>query len=121
MLKYFAGIWKILRIYLISSIFCILLKIFYLKGVVTLRGILGSILNFSANPYAWYVNMYIGLFLITPVLNVLWGGLKIEGKKSLLHVCIFQLFFLALIYGILYFLRGDMGDILLRITLLVRI
>lgn len=88
-LKYFVGIWKILRIYLISSIFCILFKIFYLKEVVTLRGILGSILNFSANPYAWYVNMYIGLFLITPFLNVLWGGLKIEGKKSLLFVCAF--------------------------------
>ena len=43
-----------------------------------------SILDFSADSYAWYIEMYIGLFLIIPFLNILWNNLNDVGRKWLI-------------------------------------
>lgn len=43
-----------------------------------------SVLDFTANGYAWYVQMYIGLFLLIPFLNLLYGRLETKQAKRLL-------------------------------------
>ena len=48
-----------------------------------------SIFNFTAGSYSWYVNMYIGLFLMAPLLNVIFNAL---GRKRL-HVLLGTLVF----------------------------
>ena len=55
---------------------------------------LTKIFNFTENSYAWYFEMYIGLFLLIPFLNILWDGLK--SKKERLALVI-SLCFLSLV------------------------
>lgn len=82
--SYYYGGLKILRTYLLVCGCCILFKIFYLNEELTFLGIVTSIFNFSAAPYAWYVNMYISLFLLIPFLNVLYNGLETRYMKKIL-------------------------------------
>ncbi len=52
------------------------------------------IFNFTANDYAWYFEMYIGLFLLIPFLNLAYHGLKVRRHKLIL---IFTLVFLTVL------------------------
>ncbi len=52
------------------------------------------ILNFTANDYSWYFEMFLGLFLLIPFLNILYNGIEAKGGKLIL---IFSLAFLTLL------------------------
>ena len=43
-----------------------------------------GILDFTANPYSWYVEMYIGLFLLIPFLNLIYNNLNSKKHKLVL-------------------------------------
>ncbi len=43
---------------------------------------LKSVLNFSACPYAWYVELYLGLFILIPFLNILYKNVPSQGWKK---------------------------------------
>jgi len=43
-----------------------------------------TLLNFSGCPYAWYVEMYLGLFILIPFLNILYHNLPSKGWKQVL-------------------------------------
>jgi len=88
---YYKGLKKILYIYLLCSIACILFRIFYLGTPVSASQALLSITDFSGAPYAWYVEMYIGLFLIIPFLNLMYNGLKTKNQKAVLVLTFFSL------------------------------
>lgn len=47
---------------------------------------LKSVLNFSACPYGWYVEMYLGLFILIPFLNTLYKGVPSQGWKKVLII-----------------------------------
>ncbi len=47
---------------------------------------LKSVLNFSACPYGWYVEMYLGLFILIPFLNILYIGVPSQGWKKVLVI-----------------------------------
>ncbi len=47
-------------------------------------GIIQSLLDYSAVPYGWYVEMYIGLFLISPFINAAWKALEKNARFALL-------------------------------------
>ena len=85
--KYVYKLFKVLISYLIIGVICLFFKKFYLNEDITfVRGII-NLFNFSANDYAWYVEMYCGLFLIIPFLNILYDNLKTkENKLKLLGV-----------------------------------
>ena len=74
--KYYLGIVKIIAIYLIVSIICLIFKRVYLLEEISFKTAIKQILNFSAAPYSWYVEMYIGLFLLIPFLNLIFNNLK---------------------------------------------
>ncbi|MEQ2528570.1 acyltransferase family protein [Bacillaceae bacterium CLA-AA-H227] len=75
---------KILPIIIIYSLLSILYtKIFRDEDKSVLEYIY-SIFNFSANGYSWYINMYIGLFLISPFLNILFKNIPTRKIKLVL-------------------------------------
>ncbi|MHC1721380.1 MAG: acyltransferase [Clostridiaceae bacterium] len=88
---YYKGIKKVLYIYVLASIACIFFRIFYLNTPVSMFQVLISITDFSGAPYAWYVEMYIGLFLIIPFLNLMYNGLKTKNQKAVLVLTFFAL------------------------------
>lgn len=83
--KYYKGIVKTISIYVLASICCILFSIFYQHQEVSFKEAIFKIFNFTGASYSWYVNMYIGLFLLIPFLNILWKGIKDKrGKLALI-------------------------------------
>jgi surface polysaccharide O-acyltransferase-like enzyme len=82
--KYYKGLKKVLLSYLFISIICILFKHFYLHEHARKLKLLISIFDFTADGYSWYVEMYIGLFLIIPFLNILYNGLETRNNKRIL-------------------------------------
>lgn len=87
--KYYRGIWRVLVSYLIFSILTVIFRKFYLHENESIYMWIYKILSYSAIPYAWYIEMWIGLFLITPFLNKLYVSLPSRRQKQLLIVTIF--------------------------------
>lgn len=81
---YYKSINHILVSYLFISILCILFRLFYLKEDISKLKLLLGIFNFTADEYAWYIEMYIGLFLLIPFLNIMYEGLKTKKNKQYL-------------------------------------
>lgn len=82
--KYYSGIRRTLTVYLLASAFCMAYRILFLNSALTLKTCITSIFDFSGAPYAWYIEMYIGLFLLIPFLNVMYHGLKTKKQKQAL-------------------------------------
>ncbi len=85
--KYYMGIGKVIGVYIISTLVCLTFMKFVLKQEVTLLSGIKNLLSYQQ--YSWYVEMYIGLFLIIPFLNLIFKGLDSKGKKVLLLTMIF--------------------------------
>ena len=81
--KYYKKIIPVLLTYLFISIICIIFRIFYLHEHKRILLWILSIFNFSADGYSWYVEMYIGLFLLIPFLNILYNGLETRKNKQI--------------------------------------
>lgn len=81
--EYYKKIVRVLIVYVIISIFCIVCKKYIMHENIGVISSLAGIIDFTANSYSWYVNMYIGLFLIMPFLNIIFNQIK-ENKKYLL-------------------------------------
>ena len=81
-LAYYAKIRKTLIIYLLASAACIIFRLLHEKEK---WDILWGYLSFKGAPYAWYIEMYIGLFLLIPFLNLAYNGVKTKkGKLALI-------------------------------------
>lgn len=78
--KYYQGLKKILISYLFISLVTIFIRIFILKEEQVPIAWLISIFNFTGIEYAWYVEMYLGLFLLIPFLNILFKNLTKKQK-----------------------------------------
>lgn len=74
--KYFKKLIPILGVYLFYSILSIIMRITYLNEDKSILSWVKAILIFDADKYSWYINMYIGLFLLTPFLNMIHKGLN---------------------------------------------
>jgi len=90
--KYYIRIVRVLFIYVLSSILCSLFKVFVLKESLSVLGALRKMVEFDGTTYEWYIEMYIGLFLLTPLLNILYDGLTTQKQKKIL---VFTLLFLT--------------------------
>lgn len=83
-LKYYKGIIKTIIIYILASIACFIFKGIYLKESLNIKHLISGITKFSAANYAWYIELYIGLFLVIPFLNLIYKGLKNKTQKQVL-------------------------------------
>ena len=84
--SYYRGIVKTLVVYVLAGICGLLYEAFYLKSQVTILSGFLRIFDFSSAKYAWYVEMYIGLFLLIPFLNMGYHALKSRKKKLALVI-----------------------------------
>lgn len=88
-LKYYKGIIKTLAIYLLAGGLCYIYMC--LSGSLTFSIIdfAKLLLNYSAAPYGWYVEMYIGLFLLIPFFNLSYNSLNGQKQKIVLIATMF--------------------------------
>lgn len=91
--KYFKKIFSILGIYLFYSIITLIYRNTFIKESITLVAGIKMVFSFEAIPYAWYVNMFIGLFFLSPVLNKI---IKNCSKKEV-ELCIFIIIGISII------------------------
>jgi hypothetical protein len=82
---------RVLVAYLLFSIVTILFRAYYLGEEQSVVQWALAILNYSAIPYAWYIEMWIGLALLTPFLNYLWRAIPTIQEKILLLITLFIL------------------------------
>lgn len=75
---------KTLAIYVIVSLICAVYKACYVKQPMSVLYAIKGILDFTNAPYSWYIEMYIGLFLLIPFLNILWNNIPSKSWKCVL-------------------------------------
>lgn len=78
---YYKRISKTIVTYVLASIFCIIYSVAFLGNDFSLKNSFFNILNFSAAPYSWYIEMYLGIFLIIPFLNILYNNIPTQNWK----------------------------------------
>lgn len=87
--RYYKGCVRVLVAYLFFSIITILFRKYYLhEDLSWLKWIL-KIFDFSAIPYAWYIEMWIGLFLLTPFLNMMYKAIPSQRQKQILILTLY--------------------------------
>lgn len=74
-------LFPVLIAYVLCALACLAFKVIYLQAPLNPLDWLLQMLNFSAAPYAWYVEMYIGLFLLAPIFDLAWRAMG-EGQKK---------------------------------------
>lgn len=79
--NYYKRISKIIITYILASLLCVLYSIVFLKQDLTIKNIILNIFNFSAAQYSWYIEMYLGLFLLIPFLNIVYNALPSQKSK----------------------------------------
>lgn len=82
--KYYKGMIRVLVAYLIFSVATILFRTYYLGEELSIAQWIMKIFDYSAIPYAWYIEMWIGLALLAPFLNYLWKAIPTLQQKLLL-------------------------------------
>lgn len=82
--RYYLGIFRVVIIYVLDAILYLGYHSLYLKEFeFTLKTVIRRILQFEIG-FSWYIEMYIGLFLIIPFLNLIYNNLDTKLKKKLL-------------------------------------
>lgn len=82
--SHYRTIIPILVSYFIIAIITTIFMNVYLKPKTTLYLKIRSIFAFNSPTYAWYIGMYVGLFLLIPFLNNAYNGLKTKKEKQIL-------------------------------------
>ena len=82
--KYYKGLIKILIIYFICSIIYTIFQKIYLNKNISFMIFLKNLLSYCGTKYSWYIEMYIGLFLLIPFLNLIFNNLKSKNHTRVL-------------------------------------
>ena len=82
--SYYKGIVKTLAIYVLASLACGVYKYFAYRESFAPFGVIWGIFDYTTAPYSWYVEMYIGLFLLIPFLNLTYNNLESKKQKQAL-------------------------------------
>lgn len=94
---------RILFEYLIACAVSGLFRLFILREALTPLGFIKSVIQMTCAPYAWYLNLYFGLFLLAPFLNLAYHGLTSRSQKRLLVATLLVLTALpALVNGMVH-------------------
>ena len=93
--QYYKKIIRIIIEYLICSIIICLFKIYFLDMKFTFLEFLKQIITFNMADYSWYINMYIGLFLLIPFFNILYNNIPSQLQKTLLIIFLIVIFSLT--------------------------
>ena len=89
--KYYRAGLRVIISYLLFSVVTILIRHYYLHEHFSWIQWGLKILDFSAIPYAWYIEMWIGLYLFTPFLNLLYKAIPTWKQKVLWLIILFMM------------------------------
>ena len=98
---------RIIGIYILASIMCEIYNIVYLHQARTLLSCIKGILSFTSAKYSWYVEMYIGLALLIPFLNIMWNSISNKKGKIVLVMSLIIITSLPSIINVYRFSRVD--------------
>lgn len=92
--KYYSGISKTLIVFVLATLACMIFKAVHNNEPLSLKSFILGTLDFTGANYSWYIEMYIGLFLLVPFLNLAYNKLKNKRQKQVL---VFTLVFMTII------------------------
>lgn len=84
--EYFFKIWHVLVPYFVCSCLCMFWRIGVFNQGYSLYTFFRAIFDFTASSYSWYVEMYIGLYLLIPFINVVCSGISKQQYRWFLVV-----------------------------------
>ena len=97
--KYYSGIVKTLLVFVISTVFCMVFKHIEYNDPFNLREIIFGTLDYTGANYSWYIEMYIGLFLIIPFLNLAYNKLGCKRHKQILVITLVAITILPTLFN----------------------
>lgn len=92
--RYYSGIFRVVISWLIISVISIFFWNYYDGMTHDLIGWVAYVLDFKAANYSWYVEMYIGLFLIIPYINLAFHSIETRKGHNLMVGTICGMIFL---------------------------
>lgn len=101
--KYYAGIAHTLIIFVLATLACMIFKTVKYGDPFTFSSFIFGTLDFTGANYSWYIEMYIGLFLLAPFLNVAYNGLKSKRQKQVLVLTLIAITILPTLMNIYNF------------------
>lgn len=101
--KFFKGLLNVIIIWLFYSIVEFTVKAYITNNLeeLTFKNLLLAVTSFKACRYSWYIEMYIGLYLLSPIINNAYDNFESKDKKILLFISI-----------IIFILPGLINDLL---------
>lgn len=99
--KYYFNILISILTYLFISLLCLFIRKYFLGENASIRDLAIGIFTFETNQYAWYVNMYLGLYLLIPFLNIIIEKIK-ENKNLFIFIIVILTFLTAFPKGLTY-------------------
>lgn len=79
---YYRKLVDTLGVYILASLCCVAYKLYSGSESFRFYRLVNDIMSYCAAPYGWYVEMYIGLFLMCPFLNAGYQALESKKKKQ---------------------------------------
>lgn len=79
--QYYSKLFYTVGIYVLASFACGAYDFIKSPETFSFMGTVWGIFNFTTANYSWYVEMYIGLFLLIPFLNLLYNNLETQKQK----------------------------------------
>ena len=94
--NYYKHILKVLVPYVLISIIYLFFRKYFLNEEISFRHGIGMILRFNAIPYAWYIEMWIGLYLLAPFLNKIVENINNRNHSLILIATLFFMGYLPI-------------------------
>ena len=101
--SYYKGIIRTLSIYFICSIVFHIFIHFYSDTSLTIKSFIKDLLSFDGTSYSWYIEMYIGLFLLIPFFNLIINNFKSQKDFKILLVTLLFLIGIPNVLNIIKF------------------
>jgi surface polysaccharide O-acyltransferase-like enzyme len=96
---YYSGIRKTIIVYILVAIACIIYKSCNGSYTLTTLTFFTGIFDFTGANYSWYIEMYIGLFLIVPFLNIIYKNLDSRKQKNILLITLIAITILPSLFN----------------------
>lgn len=101
--KYYSGISKTTIVFVLATLACMIFKAVHDNEPLSLKSFILGTLDFTGANYSWYIEMYIGLFLLVPFLNLAYNKLKNKRQKQVLVLTLVFLTIIPTLFNIFNF------------------
>lgn len=81
---FYSKLFQTLGIYVLASMACAGYKLLFHREEFSLMGSILGLFTFKTAEYGWYMELYLGLFLLIPFLNMMYEGAATQKNRKLL-------------------------------------